>query len=174
MYTIGFDLHALDGRGTTTTAFDYACYCQSVLNYNVKLFYDSSSEHQPSLELFKSRFEIFPYAPNEDFRRVTQDHKLDVAYAAKAGWDDGRRATAGRNVVHVVFKRYHPHADVYASVSKWLSDTLTGGRMPFVPHIVRPHIPSRGMRARFGIPNDAFVIGRHGGYNEFNLSLIHI
>jgi len=171
--TIGFDLHAINERGTTTSAFDYATYCQSILNCNVKLFYDVTTSHRPSVEWVGRSFDLIPYKPEDDFRKITEPYKLDAAYAAKAGWDDGRRAAADRNLVHVVFKRHHPHGDVYAAISKWLSDALTGGRMPYVPHIVREHIGASDMREHFKIPRDALVIGRHGGYNEFNVEFVY-
>src|SRR5690606_21496144 len=60
----------------------------------------------------------------------------------------------------------------YAYVSEWLSDWMTGGRAPVVPHIVKAETPARDMRAALGLPRDAFVAGRLGGRDQFNLRFV--
>ena len=48
------------------------------------------------------------------------------------------------------------------------------GRCPVVPHVVRPCEPcGADLRAALGIPPDATVFGRHGGYHTFDISFVH-
>jgi hypothetical protein len=61
---------------------------------------------------------------------------------------------------------------VFAYVSQWLSDLTSGGVRPFVPHII--DLPEAGsdLRKTLGIPAEACVIGRHGGWDQFNLPFL--
>ena len=44
------------------------------------------------------------------------------------------------------------------------------GACPVVPHMVRPALPNGPcMRAELGIPADAVVVGRYGGYESFDV-----
>src|SRR5208337_1363044 len=59
-----------------------------------------------------------------------------------------------------------------AYVSRWLAEAMTGGRYPAVPHIVNLPAPRGNLRAELGIPDDAFVAGRHGGADQFNTPFV--
>ena len=49
---------------------------------------------------------------------------------------------------------------------------MTGGRYPFVPHIVDLPAPRASLREELGLPADAFVVGRHGAMNQFNAPFV--
>jgi hypothetical protein len=100
-----------------------------------------------------------------------------------------------KHLVHAVFNNYEPHGDVYAYVSEWLykhalksknsrtlveiKDIKASSNNPYkvgesvnttwVPHTVMPKI---GDGAYFRVANkiarESFLIGRIGGYTEFN------
>jgi hypothetical protein len=55
--------------------------------------------------------------------------------------------------------------------SKWLSK-MTDYKIPYVPYIV--HLPEveDNMRYELGIPEDALVLGRNGGWETFDLSFV--
>jgi hypothetical protein len=70
-----------------------------------------------------------------------------------------------RSLVHCVFHANTPHGDVYAKISPCVR-----GFAPVVPHIVRscdPHGPN--LRVELGLPADATVFGRHGGWDTFDI-----
>lgn len=93
-------------------------------------------------------------------------------------------------VNHVVFRNWEPHGDVYAFVSDWLYEWSLEHRSKVRrslqsrirnPAIAKsavigslPHSVSivpgngRGFRRRFDLPNDAFVVGRIGGLDQFD------
>ena len=71
-----------------------------------------------------------------------------------------------------MFRFFHPHGDAYAYISPWLPKATTGSRYPAVPHIVDPPPPRANLRAEFGVPADAFVVGRHGARDQLNVPFV--
>ena len=72
--------------------------------------------------------------------------------------------------------RSQPHGDRYAYVSEWLAHTMNtryNAKIPSVPHIVNLPAPDADLRSQLGISSSQIVIGRHGGYLEFNLSWVY-
>ena len=66
----------------------------------------------------------------------------------------------------------------FAFVSKWLSYACSGGKIPYVNHIINvpninQEISRKQIREKLNIPSDAFVYGRIGGYNDFNLPFVY-
>jgi hypothetical protein len=45
-------------------------------------------------------------------------------------------------------------------------------RYPAVPHIVDPPPSRSNLRAEFGVPDDAFVVGRHGASDQFKVPFV--
>jgi hypothetical protein len=71
--------------------------------------------------------------------------KVDMAYFIRAGHKEGDLVTNTKTAIHSVFQHYEPHGDRYAYISEWLSNKMSDGKLPFVPHIVdlpEPSIPS--------------------------------
>ena len=170
---LGFDASAINERGISVALHDYAEAAQSLLGHDVVVFYDRVRSAAPVTEMFARTFRMVGYDPEDDLRRVTEPHALDFCYFIHAGVNTSRvRAAADRIGVHVVFRHYEPHGDVYAYVSDWLSDWMTGGRVPVVPHIVKTPKPAPDLRSELGIPHDAFVVGRLGGLDQFNLQFV--
>lgn len=166
---LGFDGRAINERGMSLALHDYAAAAQDVLGHEALIFYDPARSNPAVVDRFGATMRMVPYDGADDFRAVTEPHKLDFCYFITPGGDLGPRAAADRMGVHAVFRQFAPHGDVYAYISQWLSDWMTGGAAPAVPHIVAMPEPAGDMRARLGIPRDAFVVGRHGGYDQFNV-----
>jgi hypothetical protein len=88
-------------------------------------------------------------------------------YLLKSGEWDGLVVERAKNLIHVVFSHRQPHGDVYAYVSKWLSETMRPGS-PYVPHMVNLPMHNDDMREELGL-GDKFVFGWYGG-NNFNIA----
>ncbi len=96
------------------------------------------------------------------------DIKCDYFHVQKYGFNDGVLHPDAKNLMHVVFPSYEPHGDVYAYISKWLTDEYGKGS-PFVPYMVDlPNVESN-YKGVFGSP-DQFTIGYYGG-NNFEIPL---
>ena len=87
-------------------------------------------------------------------------------YHIKSGEDDGFRPPNGvKYAVHAVF---HPqlHGDKFAVISQWMADR---DHFSFVPHIVELPDTHVNFRGALGIPENATVFGRHGGFDSFDI-----
>ncbi len=122
-----------------------------------------------AVKKFQQRFEVLYYDNAEELQQIVDLLEADVFYAIKAGENDGLLPLRVKNVVHVVFRNFDPHGDVYAYVSEWLAKDASQGKYPFVPHIV--HLPefTGDLKEELGIPTDATVFGRYGGEDTFDI-----
>lgn len=172
---VAFHTNQLNLQGTSVAVFDYAHYNRVLLgNESVILYERNHRWNDPvAIEHFTKHFTTLPYDDFSQVDAILRYSESDVCYYLKSGERDGKVNTVGRCAVHVVFQAHEPHGDVYAYISSWLSDKMTGGKSPFVPHIVRLPAPTENLRASLGIPEKAIVFGRHGGYDQFNLDLAH-
>lgn len=181
--------------GTTKAILDYADANEKYLGnkcflaFNKKI--DSAFESHWSDPLFKQSVDnafdiikekyptIIGYSPNE-IEEFIDKNNIDYFYQIKSGEKGGFLSEKAKNLIHAVFPQ-HPtnsHGDVYAFVSKWLSDHCSNGSIPYVPHIVDKNAFNLSeLRTKFRkeneIPENAKVFGRIGSYNEFNIEFVH-
>ena len=173
---IGFDAGLMSLRGTHIAIFDYALQNQKILGNESIVFYDRRSELvQPSVfQKFQKEFNLIPYDQFSELNSIADHGIIDAMYLIKSGERDDYMLPGVPNLIHAVFpqKIEEMHADIYAYVSKWLSDECSNGRIPFVPHII--DLPVRGVsqRLNLGIPESAVVFGCYGGSDSFNLDFV--
>ena len=169
-------------RGTEIALFDYAHFNETLLgNRSIILSRENKlserggpGKNQPlALAKFKERFPLVLYKDVSDIDRILRAQEADVLYAIKEGIRDGVESQETKTVIHTVFKHYEPHGDVYAYVSQWLSDLMTQGRAPVVPHMIYLPKVDGDLRGELGIPADATVFGRYGGANSFDVPFVH-
>ena len=161
--------------GTETALWDYALGCWELLGHHVVIASPHGGVHHPGIvEKFCSRFPVILYPPGT-LSLHAKYLGVDAAYFITDGRRNEELLIPGiRNVVHAVFSFYEPHGDVYAYVSEWLAQTASGGKCPWVPHIVRP-LPNGtgGLRAKLGIPEKAIVFGGYGRQGQFDIPFVH-
>lgn len=157
---VGFLSNQIDNRGTGNAMFDYAYYNEEILGNKSEIFSFEHGNHDPlALVRYGERFGAI-----HDVSLIKQA-KPDVLYHIKSGFNDGFHTPSGvRYAVHAVFD-YEPHGDRYAMVSSWLADS----RSEFVPHIVQLPDNTETLREFFHIPDTAFVFGRYGGADTFDI-----
>ncbi len=168
---IGFHSNQLGLRGTEVALFDYAYYNRALLG-NESVIISRRNADLQGLEKFRRQFEVLLY---DDFSQVpglVARHGIDAIYYQKAGANDGKLVPGIPNLVHAVFQSFEPHGEVYAYVSEWLARKMTGGRYPFVPHMVRLPESDADFRRELKIPPDAVVFGRHGGKDQFDIPFV--
>lgn len=169
--TIAFHSNQLGLRGTEVALYDYAHYNEELLG-NKSYIISCADSDLSSLKKFKNRFEVFLYKEfNECFNFVLEKN-ITHAYYIKAGDNDGKIIPGIKNLIHVVFQNKQIHGDKYAYVSEWLSHKMGMGSN-FVPHIVKLPAPQINYRSTLNIPQNNIVIGRYGGYHEFDLPFVH-
>jgi hypothetical protein len=160
---VGFLSNQLDNRGTGNAMFDYAYYNEKILgNKSIIYTYKNGNHNAAAVERFGLHF---PIVVDPD----PMTSAVDVMYHIKSGEDDGVRFPRTKYAVHAVFNAGERHGDRYAAVSAWLGER---DRVPYVPHIVSLPEHSENMRAELGIPTNATVFGRHGGFDTFDIPFV--
>ena len=181
-----FQCEQLNYRGVTNSTIDYALYNQTILGNESVIAYCSVDPPgkdvgtKPEIvEQLKKDFNIITYETFEELNDLAS--KFDLCYSQRAGYvkePDTHKPLVQVNTtkfgVHCVFQWYEPHGDSYAYISEWLANNVTRNYMTpnpqkFVPYIVNLPQPNFSLRDQLGIPKDKFVIGRHGGYETFDL-----
>lgn len=167
---VGFLNNQIDNRGTGNALFDYADYNERILGNESFIFSRDQAPRNPLMEeRLKNRFK---YIYN-DWDLDTRNFQLDVLYHIKYGSDkDNSYYGDYRYAVHAVFDVSHPHGDRFAAVSPWLAEQI-GYQVKYVPHMIVPQYEEfEPMRKIHGIPDDATVFGRYGGFDSFDISFV--
>lgn len=181
---IGFHLENLTFRGTTVAVQDYAYYNQKLLGNESVFFYnknlklkdtdENSIKKDEIFQKIKNNYDLIEYSNIDDLEIKLKNNSCDYAYFLKAGFDDGVYTKETKSLVHCVFNNYQPHGHRYAYVSEWLANTASNGKCGYVPHIINlPHCQTENLRDKLNIPQDKIVIGRYGGYDQFDIPFVH-
>jgi len=166
---IGFQAGGINERGMSVALYDYARGVQDILGHEAVVFYNEAKSAPQVVEKFEKTLQMVPVGPGADGRTVSEPFQLEFCYYIREGRKRPLDLAAERSGVHVVFRHFEPHGDVYAYVSDWLADWMSGGRAPAVPHIVDLPEAQGSLRAELNVPETAFVVGRYGGFDQFNL-----
>ena len=173
MKNIAFHSNQLGIRGTEVALYDYALYNEDILGNKSYIISDMNSDME-SLEKFKNRFDVFLYNNFNESIKYCEENNIEYVYYIKGGNNDGKILPNVKNLVHSVFQYKDVHGDKYAYISKWLSNTMSDGKIPYVPHIV--NLPNVGYDYRdyLGIPKSSIVFGRYGGYEQFDIEYVRV
>ncbi|MBV9508814.1 MAG: hypothetical protein JO303_00865 [Caulobacteraceae bacterium] len=174
MATIAFDGRVLSERGTSVAVYDFADGAERQLGHRSIIFHQTGTDaYNPRIvDLFGSRFEPVPYVDFEDLKRKVRASGADIFYGFNFAPNDDRLVPGVKNALHVLFQHYNPQGEVYAYISRWMAEHVTQGRQPWTPLIVNLPAPEADLRAAWGFPADAVVLGRHGGYDQFDLPFV--
>lgn len=160
-------------RGTEVALFDYAYYNQKFLNNESVICYCKNDHRNDptAIKRFKENFKVLEVEDHDMnlVEKVIISENADYFYRVKGGKNDGFISNHAKSLVHCTACDYDPHGDVYAYVSEFMSEHCSGGKIPFVPHIVDLPDVEGNLRKEYGIPDDALVFGRTGGMDTFNL-----
>jgi hypothetical protein len=182
-----FHVDQLSERGTSTAVYEYARIIRE-LNMQASITYPIESDLS-GLNLFKNEFELIPYKNFTELKYNSRN--FDLAYFLKYGTNDKKLIPGIPNFVQAVFPTFHPHGTKYFYVSQWLAEymknkhknslrgriskfrgTINATDFDYLDHCVDMPKPNEDIRAIYGIPNDAIVGIRYGGYKTFDLPWI--
>ncbi|WP_299688898.1 hypothetical protein [uncultured Tateyamaria sp.] len=164
-----FHANDLGLRGTAQAIYDYAHFAEALLGHEAMVCYPKGQAETDAgiVAKFAARFPLTEYERLGDIA----GSGADLTYFIKYGGQDGLVSPDTPSAIHAVFQAFDPHGASYAYVSEWLALYCTGGRYPHVPHIVTLP-PGTSQRDAWGIPEGAFVYGRYGGYDTFDLDFV--
>lgn len=169
MTRVAFHSNQLSIRGTEVALYDYALHFQTILKGKAYIISDKNKDLS-TLEKFQEQFEVFLYDDFSEVSNYLEKNNIKHIYYHKAGFADNKVVAGVTNLVHVVFKINEPHGEYYTYISKWLSKTVTNSNDNYIPYIVTLPEVTQNYRDVLGIPDDAIVIGRHGGFDQFDIS----
>jgi hypothetical protein len=169
-----FHANTLNYRGTTVAVADYARYNQEVLGNESIIAYcktygqEKDMGNEPAvIDALEKEFKVVGYRAGRLENKI-DENKVDLTYLISAGHKQELPSNC-KTAVHAVFQFNEPHGDRYAYISKWLSDEMSSGNIPYVPHIVHLPRPTTSYRKTLGIRDDQIVVGRIGGYYTFDI-----
>jgi hypothetical protein len=167
-----FDEEALSERGTSTAIFEYAkalklhCGVESIIIYN------TGKSDAKAVQYFSDHFTTVGYANDEDRAFVVRQHPGSVYYYLRVQKDDVRAFRGFDVACHDVFDFFPLAGTKFAYVSEWLSDFMTNGEAPAVPHIVDLPKPKQNNRRLWSIPEEFTVVGRYGAATTFDIPFV--
>lgn len=170
---IAFHSNQLCLRGTEVAMFDYADGNEKFLD-NISYILSDKKSNLDALPKFQKRFtdRIFLYDDFSECEKFCDENNIKDVYFAKAGSNDGKLIKSTKNHIHAVFQEKDLHGNSYCYISKWLANKM-GLPGSFVPYIVNLPKPIKTLKKELNIDEDNIVIGRHGGYDQFNLIFVH-
>jgi hypothetical protein len=167
---VAFHTNELNLRGTNVAVYDYAHYNETILG-NKSYIISNKNADLTALKKFTNRFETYLYNSFDECSRFANDKNIQYVYYVKAGNNDGKFIPNTKTLIHAVFQHKDIHGDAYAYISEWLAKKM---ELPnsYVPYITHLPEPKKNFRRELNIPADATVLGRHGGYDEFNIPFV--
>ena len=173
---IAFHDNSLCLRGTTVAIYDWAYWTRHYLDIDPIIMFNLKNNFNDKsvIKKFEKEFPVFGYEDKNQIDDILSKNKCDAFLMEKGGEPDGVISSVSKNLVNAISGWWKPewvHGDVYAMGSKWLSK-ITDYKIPYVPYIVNLPDHSMNMRDELGIPKDALVFGRNGGWDTFDLPFV--
>lgn len=190
---VGFLENHLSVRGTSVSLYEYAHFNESMLNnksfvitrkFGTCFDEDETFDvHEKFSKRFNERF--LYYSDKESIQKIIDDNNIKVLYIIKSGQKDELMDFKNcRTIIHCVFTTRDPHGDFYCCISPWLN-LINQTKISIFPHMIsltKEHITqfttenvdvNANLRKELNIPEDAYVIGRYGGFNQFDVQFVH-
>ena len=172
-------------RGTEVALYDYARYNEELLgNHSIIISHANDKRNDETvIDKFKKRFGndvFFLDGSSDDFGwksnivvplldEVLQRENCHWVYMQKGGKNDGVISQVCPSMILACSNHYEPHGYHYAYVSNWLSKINSNGKAPVVPAMIDLYDTDEDLREELCIPRDAYVFGRTGGEDPWNL-----
>tara|TARA_B110000977_G_C11045009_1_gene480213 strand:+ start:95 stop:1927 length:1833 start_codon:yes stop_codon:yes gene_type:complete len=182
----GFFIRHFTERGTEVAIYDYAHYNEKILQNKSYIIHFSDNAQKkygfPDIKVsfpkFNSRFEMIEINDITDMKLVIEKYKLDFFYTLTHGGPDIYQLNNNniwgncKTIKHCVFDTTCNEGNYYLSISNHLNQK-NKTNIPVIPHIVDLPNTDTNLRNELNIPDDAIVLGRYGGFHQFDLNIAH-
>ena len=168
---VAFHSRLLTERGSEGAMLDYARLNRSILGNDSVLCLPDQLKFagNPILKKWQEEFPVIFYRSKQELGRRLAQEGVGILYMTKPGAWDGFLVPGVKNCIHAQFLSDEFHGDAYAYLSPWMARVMTGREESFVPFFVPRLESTTNLRDRLGIPREAKVFGRHGGWDTFNI-----
>jgi len=183
---IGFFIRHFTERGTEVAIYDYAKYNEELLhNKSYIICFTQKKQSQMNIgtterlsyDKFKNRFEIIEINDMIEMSSIINDKNLNFFYTQTHGggndiyqFENKDIWSNCKTIKHCVFDTSYPESDFYISISHFLNEK-NKTNLHVIPYIVDLPDTNENLRKELNIPNDAIVLGRYGGVDQFNISI---
>lgn len=187
MKNIAFFVRYFTERGTEVAVYDYAKYNEEIL-YNKSYIICFTEKTQSiigfpldriSYQKFNNRFTIIEINDICEMTNVINNYNINFFYTLTHGggndiyqFENKKIWNNCKTIKHCVFDTKFPESDFYLSISEYLNEK-NNTNIPVIPHIVSSEYSNKNLRYELNIPTDAVVIGRYGGFFQFNILDTH-
>ena len=187
MKSIAFFIRHFDERGTGVAIYDYAHYNEVLLGNKSYIIHFSDEAQKRyglpnikhSFKKFNSRFELIEINDISDIKNVINKYKLDFFYTLTYGgegdiykFDEKKIWGECKTIKHCVFDTTHNEAAHYISIADFLNKKYHTN-IPVIQHMIDLPNTDEDHRNILNIPKDAIILGRYGGFNQFDLQIAH-
>jgi len=171
---VAFHSRLLTERGSEGAMLDYARLNRSILGNDSVLCLPDQLKFagNPILKKWQEEFPVIFYRSKQELGRRLAQEGVGILYMTKPGAWDGFLVPGVKNCIHAQFLSDEFHGDAYAYLSPWMARVMTGREESFVPFFVPRLESTTNLRDRLGIPREAKVFGRHGGWDTFNIPFV--
>jgi len=186
---VGFFVRHFTERGTEVAIYNYAKYNEEILNNKSYIIcftplsqknFGFSQERKSYLK-FKSRFPIIEINNIEEMKKIISEYKLSFFYTVTHGgpgdnflyqFNNKNIWESCKTIKHCIFYTTFPESDFYISISTQLNKKYNTN-LNVIPPIVDLPNCLENLRHELNIPDNATVLGRYGGIDEFNIEMAH-
>ena len=165
---LGLSEPAFGHRGTLRSMRDYARFARQVLKVDTVLFIQHSefdADKKMRIEADAGKLIAYTGSLNDALR----SNPVDVLVMQRAGWVE-ERPTVMPCVIHCVFTNLITWGEKHTRISECVPSTKNSPVVHYT--VVMPDGDGSAFRARHNIPQDALVVGRHGGYETFDVPFV--
>lgn len=184
---VAFFVRHFSERGTEVSVYDYAYFNEKILkNKSYIVYFTEEGQHKNKLPnvkdsfvKFTSEFGTIEINDISEMKEVIEKYKIDVFYTQTHGGKDfyefENKEIWGKckTIKHCVFNTLCPESDNYVTISKYLNKKFNTNYE--VLPLIAPDLPesSENFRKELNIPEDATVLGRYGGFKQFDIKSVH-
>jgi len=174
-FVMGFYDNGLSERGTTTMMFSYADYAEKYFKCKSIIFYNKHhhANNNQVINRFSNRFDVYRVENFNEIDRIISDKNIKYFYNTCGGKRNCTELVKNcKNLIHAVFD-IEPFGDKYSAISDYIVKKSKYPDIDAIPYMIDLPIHNDNMRHELNLPDNAFVIGRIGGYEQFDIKEAH-
>jgi len=172
---MGFYDNGLSERGTTTMMFSYADYAEKYFKCKSIIFYNKHhhANNNEVINRFSNRFDVYRVENFDEIDRIISDKNIKYFYNTCAGKRNCTELVKKcKNLIHAVFD-IEPFGDKYSAISDYIVKKSKYPDIDAIPYMIDLPIHNDNMIHELNLPDNAFIIGRIGGYEQFDIKEAH-
>lgn len=184
---VAFYIRHFTERGTEVAIYDYARYNEELLGNKSYIICLSDKAQKAnggpfteriSYDKFKKRFPVIEIDTIYEMKQIINQLELHFFYTLTHGGSDmyyfydKELWQTCKTIKHCVFDTTCAEGDFYISISHVLNEK-NNTNYPVIPHMIDLPACEENLRDLLGIPENAVVLGRYGGFDQFNIPYVY-